>query len=103
MVEETHGQVAPFDASAHLPECLVPWIRECICTELRACEERIRAEERAGESARLIAAAENGARLALKDAADCVRKLWPIHQSISGDHGGQLAAEIEALQPDVEP
>ncbi len=26
----------------HEPECLVPWIRECICTELKMCEERVR-------------------------------------------------------------
>ena len=25
----------------HIPECIVPWIRECICKELRMCEERI--------------------------------------------------------------
>ena len=25
----------------HLPECSVPWIRECICTDLRLYKERI--------------------------------------------------------------
>lgn len=25
---------------SHLPECSVPWIRECICMELRLCRER---------------------------------------------------------------
>lgn len=26
----------------HLPECAVPWIRECICAELHLCEQRMR-------------------------------------------------------------
>jgi len=26
---------------SHLPECFVPWIRECICDKLRAYEKRI--------------------------------------------------------------
>lgn len=26
----------------HLPECPTAWMRECICTELRMCAERVR-------------------------------------------------------------
>lgn len=32
------------EMGSHEPECLVPWIRECICWELRACRDRVRAE-----------------------------------------------------------
>ena len=28
----------------HLPECYVPWMRDCICEDLRACEQRVRDE-----------------------------------------------------------
>ena len=30
--------------SEHLPECPTAWMRDCICTELRLCEPRIREE-----------------------------------------------------------
>lgn len=26
----------------HLPECPTAWMRDCICTELRMCEKRVR-------------------------------------------------------------
>lgn len=25
----------------HIPECIVPWISECICEQLRMCENRM--------------------------------------------------------------
>lgn len=28
----------------HIPECIVPWMSECICDALRMCEERVRKE-----------------------------------------------------------
>lgn len=31
--------------SEHLPECPTAWMRDCICTELRLCEERVLREQ----------------------------------------------------------
>jgi hypothetical protein len=67
----------------HLPEChlwLEPMLSEqdwCICARLRACEERVRAEERSWEGAVVVARAgyQDGYDAALRDAREAVKKL----------------------------
>lgn len=43
-MREYHAALGESGVGNHEPECLVPWIRDCICWELRACKERVLAE-----------------------------------------------------------
>ena len=61
----------------HLPECMTSVVRmnyDCICPELRACEQRVRADERSWEGAVVVARAgyQDGYDAALRDASDAV-------------------------------
>ena len=75
--------------SEHLPECPTAWMRDCICTELRLCEQRIREEWYEAQSE----AWEQGFHHALDAAREAVARTCghTKHQ------GGRSCAHDDAL------
>ena len=80
--------------SEHLPECPTAWMRDCICTELRLCEQRIREEWYEVQSETW----EQGYRHGLDKAREAVAK-------IPKEDGGYChvlhACDVEAVLDDL--
>ena len=90
--------------SEHLPECPTAWMRDCICTELRLCEQRIREEWYEAQSE----AWEQGFHHALDAAREAVARQCGHTKSVSTnyecDHDRAIAAINDlqdALQDDL--
>ena len=75
--------------SEHLPECPTAWMRDCICTELRLCEQRIREEWYEAQSE----AWEQGFHHALDAAREAVERVSTLFEPL-----GPALAAIDALR-----